>query len=205
MDADATNILKAAGTGAGIGAFAGPVGAAVGAGAGALIGTTQYLVNKHNQKKDEKNRPQYQIPEEISQNLTDAQRYAVQSGMEGMPEEQKAQYLSNLQRSTAYGLNQLSSRRSGNLLAQDAGQRVQNQRYGQQLVSAAQQNMANYKDMQWDANVRSPYYEKIASRNANNGALAQNLDKSAQLGMYAMQPGTPSAPISYPTNTESYR
>jgi hypothetical protein len=180
-------------------------------GTSAAIAGVQYLNNKKNQKRDEKNRPQYTIPDEISKNLSSAENYAAQTALQGIPEEQKQQYISNLQRNASYGLNQLGTRKAGvagvaavnenmnqgysNLLAQDANAKIQNQRYGQQLVSGARQNMADYKGQEFQLNKSNPYYENIARRDANNGALAQNLSKSMQLGanMYGGLKSTPAA------------
>lgn len=172
------------------------VAAGIASGAATQAGVT-YLHNRQQAKKDAANAPKYQIPDEVTKNLTDAQNYAAQTALEGLPEEQKAQYISNLQRSSAYGMNQLSNRRSGltgiaalnenqnqgylNLLSQDSAARRQNQRYGMGIVSEARGNVANYKDMQWVNNVKNPYYENIARRNANEGQLEQNLYRAGSM------------------------
>lgn len=143
----------------------------------------QYVKGKRDQKKDEKNRPNYQIPTEVGQNLTDAQRMALQ----GLPEEQKQEYISNLQRSQAYSLSELGTRKSGiaglaalnqntndsyaKLLSMDAQAKIQNQG----ALMGERQNVANYKDQQWQTNTLNPYYENIARRQARDGALFKTL------------------------------
>ena len=56
-----------------------------------------------------KGRPQYQIPDEIYQNLSHAQRMA----LEGLPEEQKKQYVENIQAGTQLGLQASGTRQGG--------------------------------------------------------------------------------------------
>lgn len=160
------------------------------------LGALQWLYGNNQQKKNE--RPVYEIPDEISKNLSGAENYAAQTALQGIPEEQKQQYLSNLQRSSAYGLSQLGSRNAGisgvaalnenqnqgyaNLLSQDSSARVANQRYGQQLVSSARQTMADYKDQAFQINKSNPYYEKTAQNQALMGAGIQNLSQGFQQG-----------------------
>ncbi len=189
------------GTGSSIGGAIGTaimpgLGTAIGAGAGALLGAGIGLYqHQHNKKKaaeDEANRPKYEIPVEIQQNLTQAQ----QQELQGLPEEQKQQFISNLQRSSAYALSQGSSRRAGlagvasvnqnqndaygNMLSQDSAARMENQN----KLYGARQTMADYKDQAFQINKENPYYEQIAQRNSNNGALAKTLMNTANLGSY---------------------
>jgi hypothetical protein len=154
----------------------------------------QYAVNKKNIKRDEANRPKYVVPPEVAQGLTLAEHQA----LEGLPEEQKQQYISNLQRGAAFSLSQNESRAGGlnniaainanqnqgyaNLLSQDADARYQKQ----QNVFGQLQNVADYNGQEQQLNKFNPYYEHIAARNANNGALSQNLSKAAQTGGGAM-------------------
>jgi len=159
-------------------------------GATAVTAGAQYFWNKHEQKKDEANRPQYQIPPEVAAGLTEAERQALQ----GLPEAQKQQYVTNLQRGTAYGLSQVGSRKGGlaglgtlneqqnqgyaNLLSQDSAARIQNQKN----VFGQLNNVAENKQQQFQLNQLNPYYEHISRSNANRGALMQNLNKAVQLG-----------------------
>lgn len=177
-----------------MGIGAGSISSWIGGGATTTLGAVQTLYGLYKQKHNK--RPEYQIPDEINQNLSSAKSYAAQSALEGLPEEQKQQYLSNIQRSEAYGLNQLSTRKAGlagiaslnqnsndaygNLMAQDAGQRIQNQRYGQQLVAGANQNLADYKDKSFEFNKVNPYYENTARNNAMIGAGIQNVSQGLQ-------------------------
>lgn len=167
-----------------------------GGGADTTLGAIQLAYGLYQQ--DQNHRPDYNIPPEIAQNLSESQKYAAQTALQGLPEEQKQQYLSNLQRSTSYGLQQSASRRGGltgvavaneqqnqgygNLLAQDAGARMQNQRYGFGLVQNARQTMADYKDQAFQLNQLNPYYEKTAQNNALIGAGMQNMSQGFQAG-----------------------
>jgi hypothetical protein len=187
------NFGNYAAKGAGLGALGGPVGIGIGAAAGLGLAGAEYLINKKQAKKDAANRPEFEIPSEVPAGLNLAQQQALQ----GLPEAQKQQYLSSLQRSQAYSLGQQQSRRGGltgiaainenmnqgysNLLSQDAAARMANQKnlYGQL------QNVADYKGQQFQLNQLNPYYENIARNQANRGALFQNLNNTAQLGMYA--------------------
>lgn len=171
------------------------------AGAGTMLfGLHQYLEGKKIAKGN--NRPTYEIPPEIAQNLSQAQQQALQ----GLPEEQKQQYISNLQRSSAYGLSQLGSRKAGlsgiaainqnqndaygNLLAQDSAARMQNQQqlYGQR------QNMADYKTQAFQFNKVDPYYETLARSEALKGAGIQNIGNSFQIAAGKQGSGENPAP-----------
>ena len=184
------NVTTGATTGMALG---GPVGAGIGAGAGLLLTGAEYLYNKNQAKKDEANRPKYNIPPEVAAGLNEAERQALQ----GLPDAQKQQYITNLQRGTAYGLSQIGSRKGGlaglaalneqqnqgyaTLMSADAQARMQNQK---QLFGQLQ-NVADHKQQAFQINQLNPYYEGIARRNANTGAMFQNLSKTAQLGAYA--------------------
>ncbi len=164
------------------------------AGVSAGLAGTEYLWNKHEQKKDEAKRPVYNIPPEVQQGLTLADQQALQ----GLPEAQKQQYLTNLQRGTSYGLSQIGSRKGGlaglgtlneqqnqgyaNLLSQDSAARMQNQKN----VFGQLNNVAENKQQQFQLNQLNPFYENMARSQANRGALMQNLNKSVGLAAYGV-------------------
>lgn len=169
------------------------VAAGVASGAATMAGV-KYIKGRRDAKRDAQNRPQYQVPNEVQQNLTAAQQDALQ----GLPEEQKQMYLSNIARGQASSLNQIGSRNGGlagvaavnqngndaygNLLSMDSAARQQNK---QQLYNQ-RQNVADYKDQAFQFNKVNPYYEGIAQRNANTNELFQNLNNAAQMGGGAM-------------------
>lgn len=155
------------------------------AGAGTMLfGLHQY----YNGKKMEKNnkRPTYEIPDEVKQNLSQAQQMALQ----GLPEEQKQQFLSNIERGQAFGMSQIGSRKGGlagvaamnqnandaygNLMSMDAQARMQNQG----VLMNQRQNMADYKDQAFQVNKMNPYYEVQARAEAMKGAGVQNIGNS---------------------------
>lgn len=135
-------------------------------------------------------RPVYQIPEEIKQNLTQAQQQALQ----GLPEEQKKQYIENLQRGSAQALSASQSRKGGLAGITALGQQ-QNQGYAQMLSMDAQARrenqralmqqrgvMADYKDQAFQFNQVNPYYEKLSEAQALQGAGMQNISQGFQAG-----------------------
>lgn len=154
--------------------------AQAGAGAYQLIkGSAQMANNK---------RPEYQIPDEIKNNLTIAQQQA----LEGLPEEQRKIFIENIQRSSANAISQAQDRRSGlvgltgiaqsesdayrNLLAMDVAARQANQA----KVVAANKDMATYKDQAFEANQMEPYRYKQNQASAMVGSGMQNIFGAAQ-------------------------
>lgn len=159
-----------------------------GGGATTTLGAAQLAYGLYQQKHNK--RPTYEIPEEVKQNLTQAQQQALQ----GLPEEQKQQFLDNIQRSTAYGLGQQSSRQGGLAGIAQINQN-QNQAYGNLLSADSQarrenqgalmgqrQNMADYRDQAFQFNKVNPYYEQTAQNNAMIGAGIQNVSQGFQAG-----------------------
>lgn len=163
------------------------VAAAVGS-ATVTAGAIQYFKGKSDQKKNK--RPDYQIPDEVNQNLSLEQRMALQ----GLPQEQKQQYIDNIQRNSSNSLRELGTRNAGlagvatanqqqgdayqNLLGMDSQARMANQKG----VIDANQNLANYRDQAFQTNQLNPYYEKTAQNQAMMGAGLQNIGKGVQLG-----------------------
>jgi len=155
-----------------------------------------YRLNKQLKGMDDT----YRIPTEIGQNLSEANQRALQ----GLPQEQKQEYLNNLQRSNAYSLSSLGDLNAGirgvaganeqfnqgneNLLAQDSAARANNQN----AVYGMRNQMADYKDQQWSHNVDMPYqmiqqkkdaYFTASGRQFSNAmSSAQGGGKSADAG-----------------------
>lgn len=166
--------------------------AAAVASASLTAGGIQYFKGKADQKKNK--RPAYEIPDEVKQNMSLAQQMAVQ----GLPEEQKQQYIDNIQRSTATSLRNLGSRNAGlagvaqvqqqqnqgyqNLFAMDSQARQANQKG----LFDQNQNLANYRDQAFQVNQINPYYEKTAKNEALMGAGLQNIGKGFQMGASTM-------------------
>jgi hypothetical protein len=127
-------------------------------------------------------RPRYQIPQEVTDNLSDAQRMAIQ----GLPEQQQKMYVDNVQRGMNQGLQQLGTRQAG--LA-GIGGLVQNQNdaYRNLLAMSAQQQMANqqqlygarnavseFKNHAFQVNQMEPYMNKAQMAQAMIGSGLQN-------------------------------
>lgn len=151
-------------------------------------GVGAYQLIKGSAELANNKRPEYQIPDEIKNNLTMAQQQA----LEGLPEEQRKIFIENIQRSSANAISQAQDRRSGlvgltgiaqsesdayrNLLAMDVAARQANQAN----VVAANKEMAAYKDQEFEANQMEPYRYKQNQANAMIGSGMQNLFGAAQ-------------------------
>jgi len=152
---------------------------------GVQLGTGIYQAVRSSQI--EANRPTYEIPDEIKQNLTQAQLNAI----EGMPEDVRNRYIDQLTRTMATGLQALGDRRGGiagvaglartatdanrNIAVMDAQQRQQQEAN----LMNARQTMANYKDKAFDWNERQKYLEEAQAKQALAGAGIQNITGSA--------------------------
>ncbi len=184
-ESDTSSLATSAGSGAASGAaVGGPWGAIV----GGLIGAGQsaygiYQKHKADQLAATNIRPTYKIPQGIQDNLTQAQQMA----LEGLPEEQKTQYLNNLQRAQSFGLNSISERRGGlaglsgivqqgndasmNLLSADSAARRSNQ----STLFNARTQLANFGDKAFQFNQADNYYENAAAARGLAGAGLQNV------------------------------
>lgn len=159
-----------------------------GGGATVTMGTAQMIYGMYLDSKNK--RPTYNIPQEVLQNLSVAEKMTLQ----GLPEEQKQEYISSLQRSGAFGLRELGTRKAGiagvaalnenqnrayaNLMAQDSAARMENQK----LAMQARQTVADYRDQAFQINQLNPYYEKKAEAEALKGAGMQNVSSGFQGG-----------------------
>lgn len=162
---------------------------------GVQLGTGIYQAVRSSQI--EANRPTYEIPDEIKQNLTQAQLNAI----EGMPEDVRNRYIDQLTRTMATGLQALGDRRGGiagvaglartatdanrDLASMDAQQRQQQEAN----LMNARQTMANYKDKAFDWNERQKYMEEAQAKEALSGAAIQNITGSANNVMGGMMQG----------------
>lgn len=153
--------------------------------AGAELGIGIYQFYKGKKLERNNARPTYNIPQSIKDKMSTAELMQYQ----GLPEEQKQNYIDNLSRSTTFALNQLGTRKAGlggissltqqgndankNLLAMDASQRNQNI----QNLQNARSEQAGYEDQMFSFNKAQPYYEKANQAQALKGAGMQNVMK----------------------------
>ncbi len=159
----------------------------MGSGAGlSVMGIAQYLTGYLDQKKNK--RPEYNIPGEFLENKNMAEQMALQ----GIGEQQKREYLSNIERGTAFGLREIGTRSGGlsgvaainenqnkammDLMAADESARNENKR----LVLSAREALGNEKKEQFQLNELNPFYERTAKNQALMGAGAQNLGNGIQ-------------------------
>ena len=159
-----------------------------GGGASVTEGALQTAYGLYLEKKNK--RPDYNIPPEIQQNLTEANQRA----LEGLPAQQKQEYINNLQNSTAYATSNLGSLNAGlrgvagannqmnvgygNLMSSDSAARANNQNAQYGMGDA----MANYTDKKFQLNSLNPYYEGVAKSQALQGAGMQNISQGFSQG-----------------------
>jgi len=134
-----------------------------------------------------RDRPEYDIPKEVMENQNMARNMA----MQGLPAAQYNRGQANIDRNTAFGLRQSSSRRGGlvglagmeqaandaynNLDVADANARRQNQ----QGLMQQNQNVAQYRDKQFQLNELEPWQIDMQAASAMQGAGIQNLFHTA--------------------------
>jgi hypothetical protein len=128
-------------------------------------------------------RPIYQIPDELRQNVGVAERMATQ----GIGGTQKQEYQQALDRSSQFSLRGLSDRRAGigavtgvqnqlntgaqRLMSMDDQARLRNQ----QLAISARERLALAKDQAFQLNQLQPYMDKRSEGQALIGAGIQNI------------------------------
>lgn len=128
-------------------------------------------------------RPEYEIPKEVMQNQNIAQNMA----MQGLPAAQYNRAQANIDRNTAFGLRQSSSRRGG-LVGLAGQEQAANDAYGNLDVADANarrqnmgtwmnqnQNVAQYRDKAFQLNQLEPWQMDMQAAAANQGAGIQNL------------------------------
>lgn len=163
--------------------------------AGAQTGFGIFQAIKGAKKLKDTERPPYEIPKEILQNLNAAERMA----LEGMPDAQKQAYLQNLQRSSQLALRGLSDRRAGvgaianvqsqldmgamSLLGMDAAQRQQNRLN----AMGARTQMAQYRDKAFELNQLQPFLDDRAEGQALIGGGVQNIFGGIDMGAGVLQ------------------
>lgn len=154
--------------------------------ANSLFGGFQLLRGLSQAKSNQ--RPNYDIPKEIGQNLNQAQLYAQQ----GLPMDVYNRATANIDRNAAFGLRSLGDRRSGiagisalnqstndaysNLAMQDAQARMNNLA---QLYNA-RSTMAGYRDKAFELNKMQPYMQRAQEAQALQGAGLQNIMRGLQ-------------------------
>lgn len=159
---------------------------AASAGISAIMGGVQmYQGNKQKKAGEDAlknlNKPTYQIPDELRQNLKESELRA----LEGLPTEQKMEYVKNIERSQQQALQASAERKGGlmgiqqatsqandmytNLVSMDAAQRAANEAIVQQNRGV----LANAKDREFGVK-EDRYQQDLASGQAMVGAGNQN-------------------------------
>jgi hypothetical protein len=146
-------------------------------------GTGIYQAYQGNKLANSMERPDYSIPQEVLDNLTDSQIQALR----GLPEEQRQQYMENIMRSAQTSISALGDRKGGlagmssvqqqqndaykNLLSIDAQKREENERN----LQATRNTMSEYKDKQFQMNEMQPFQDTMAAAEGMQGAGIQNI------------------------------
>ena len=135
------------------------------------------------------NRPEYKISQQLLDNLSDAEKQQVQ----GLPAEQKAEFVKNLERSQQNAMKQSASRKGGllgvqastsqmndqytNLTSMDAAARKESELRKQANIQNARGAIAGAEDKQFAVN-QQYYNQDLDSANAMIGAGMQNINQA---------------------------
>lgn len=146
-------------------------------------GTGIYQAYQGNKLANSMQRPDYSIPQEVLDNLTDSQIQALR----GLPEEQRQQYMDNIMRSAQTSISALGDRKGGlagmssvqqqqndaykNLLSIDAQKREENERN----LQATRNTVAGYRDKEFQTNEMKPFEDTMAAATGMQGAGMQNI------------------------------
>jgi len=146
-------------------------------------GTGIYQTYQGNKLANSMERPDYSIPQEVLDNLTDSQIQALR----GLPEEQRQQYMDNIMRSAQTSISALGDRKGGlagmsgvqqqqndaykNLLSMDAQKREENERN----LQATRNTVAGYRDKEFQTNEMKPFEDTMAAATGMQGAGIQNI------------------------------
>jgi hypothetical protein len=147
------------------------------------LGTGAYQWYKGNKMEKEAVRPFYEPPAEIKNYLSAAEV----SSLQGLPEEQRQQYIDNVMRQVQSGMYNASSRASGlnaigstmaaandanrDLLSADAGARIQNR----DKLQEARRVYSDFEDKAFKINELDPYEFTMNKAQALQGAGMQNI------------------------------
>jgi hypothetical protein len=176
--------------------------AAVGAGVG-VYNVVEGKKQKDKAKKEMEglHKPVYQIPQEILDNLSDAEKRTV----EGLPAEKKQEYVKNMERNQQNYLKNAEDRKAGlaglqdstnrandqlsNLVSKDAEAKRRNEIAKRNEIATARAGVANAKNQQFAFNMND-YQSQLQSAQANYQAGAQNLNSGIQqIGSSVVQAG----------------
>lgn len=130
--------------------------------------------------------PEYIIPQELYDNLTDAEKRQV----EGLPAEQKAEFVKNIARSQQQALQESADKKGGllgiqqsanqqtdaynNLIQMDAAARKESELQKRADIERARTQIAVAKDNRFNV-AEGRYQEGLASAQGNIGAGTQNI------------------------------
>lgn len=150
-------------------------------GAQSAFGAYQYLEGRRLAKTAK--RPEMEIPREIYNKLGTAQQMA----LEGMSEQERKQYVDNLQRVANFQMQEMGTRKAGLVGAAELGQTQADalrgmaveseklRRENQMYLGQTQSEMAGWRQKQFEANKMAPYMATVTAANAMQGSGLQNI------------------------------
>jgi len=160
---------------------------------GVSLGLGIYQTAKGNSDRKKLKRPEYQIPDEVYQNMSLAEQVAY----EGLPASVKNDFQRNVKSSEAAMLSRSGDLQSGvsamaasqlasqnalsNMYSQDAMMRLE----GKRLMMGANTNIANFKDRSFGFDQQN-YLQDLTSAQAMMGAGMQNMATGIGYGASAL-------------------
>lgn len=151
-------------------------------------GLGQTIYGMSQAKNLAENRPIYKIPEEIYKNMSQAERLAY----EGLPEEQRQEFIQELDRQMSLSISASSDRKAGigaiastaqrandatmKLLSVDTQQRMANIRN----VFNMRNKMAQYEEKAFNINFLQPYQQDMQAAQQFQAAGLQNIFNATQ-------------------------
>jgi hypothetical protein len=171
----------------------------------ALVGSGIKAYKGHKKKKEAEKKmrnirkPEYRVPQELLDQLDSAERRMV----EGLPAEQKAEYVKNIERGQAAQLKAGADRKAGllglqasqsraadaysSLVSMDAAARKQDEAVKRSEIAAARQNVAAGKDVAQGL-AREDYQNELSAAQAEYAAGDIAQEQGVQ-GMFAAGAG----------------
>tara|TARA_R110000803_G_scaffold16197_7_gene44488 strand:+ start:3676 stop:4791 length:1116 start_codon:yes stop_codon:yes gene_type:complete len=162
------------------------------------IGYSMYESDKAGKEKDKakramdaQNKPNYIIPSELYKNLSEEEKRLV----EGLPAQQKAEYVKSIERGRVSALRGAKDRKTGlqglqastsgandaysNLVSMDAQAKMKNKDQQRENIAAYRKDIAIAKNMQYGDQMRS-YSAELKSNQADYQAAAQTQNAANQ-------------------------
>lgn len=180
--------------------------------AGLGLSAYEYYQSDQDKKKAQSEQDQYKIPSEITQNLSDANRNA----MKGMSSQEANNFATQVYKGQTYANQTAKDLHSGlvgtaqandsanNAFLQFAGADSAIQRENQKTLYGQRQNVADYRDQQWNINSYQPYiYDRNRASSEQSAALQNGIQGASALGYGLTKSYNSPSPDGSPSNIPS--